>query len=109
MSGKVKDAAEGAQKTVLQFSKTTTIEVVTDQILEDNAGSSTDFKTALKLVLSQTNPAATVMDLVNVRKRTMKLRRLAEGENEYVNEGAMNNAWNNLSEAVWKASFKESF
>ena len=100
MSGKVKDAAEGAQKTVLQFSKTTTIEVVTDQILEDNAGSSTDFKTALKLVLSQTNPAATVMDLVNVRKRTMKLRRLAEGENEYVNEGAMNNAWNNLSEAV---------
>ena len=96
----IKDAAEGAQKAVLQFSKNNAMKVVTDQLLEQYADRPEGFKTALKEVFETLDPPETALDLPNVRKVAVNKRKVLLGEVPLIQANAIENAWNGLSETV---------
>ena len=100
MPEKIKDAAEGAQKAVLQFSKNNAMKVVTDQLLEQYADRPEEFKTALKEVFETLDPPETALDLPNVRKTFVNKRRVLDNQIPYVLANAIDNAWNAYSETV---------
>ena len=93
-----KKAAEGAK--VQKFCKDNSMKVVTAELLEVYAGHSVEFKTALKEVFDNNDPPAGIMELGNVRKKTVNDRRATEGLQPLVAVNAINERWDALPEVV---------
>ena len=93
-------AADSAQKKVLQFSKDNTMQAVSDDILEQYSNHTEEFKTALKNAFENADPPATALELPEMKKAVINKRRAVMHLAPLIQNNAIDNAWNELTDIV---------